>query len=76
MWQDLDVYTNNKKEKVISQWRRTSGSISDYRDRKIIGEFDQVRISFNYDKKKLKGLWYKHNIEKNTITKIDYNKSD
>ena len=57
MWEDVKVYTNDKNEKVISQWRETSGSIYDYRDRKIIADFGQFRISFNCNAKKLKGIW-------------------
>jgi len=36
MWQDISIYTNKNGEKVISQWRETSGSIYDYRDRKVM----------------------------------------
>ncbi|HEX8313725.1 MAG TPA: hypothetical protein VF609_01950, partial [Flavisolibacter sp.] len=71
MWQDLTVYTNAKNEKVISQWRETSGSIYDYRDRKIITEYGQFRISLNCNVKNLKGIWTEHNIEKNTTTTIN-----
>ena len=56
MWQDLFIYTNDKNEKVISQWRETSGSIYDYRDRKIIADYGQFRISFDCDAKKLEGI--------------------
>jgi hypothetical protein len=71
MWQDVTVYTNKKGEKVISQWRETSGSIYDYRDRKIIAD-EQFRISFDCNAKKLKGIWTKHNIDKNTTTTVDF----
>ncbi len=74
VWQDLSIYTNRKGEKVISEWRETSGSIYDYRYRKIIGDFGQFRISYNYDKKKLKGLWTEYNVGNNTTTIIDFEK--
>jgi hypothetical protein len=63
MWQDLSSLTNKKNEKVISQWRRTSGSIYDYRDRKIIFESKEFRISFDCNAKNLKGSWVEHKIE-------------
>jgi amino acid transporter len=72
MWQDVTVYTNKKGEKVISQWRETSGSIYDYRDRKIISDYEQFRISFDCNAKNLKGIWTKHIIEKNTTTTINF----
>lgn len=72
MWQDLTVYTNKKNEKVISQWRETSGSIYDYRDRKIILEFELFRISFDCNAKDLKGIWTERNIGKNSTTIINF----
>lgn len=68
MWQDLIIYTNDKNEKVISQWRETSGSIHDYRDRKIIADYEQFRISFYCNVKNLKGFWTEYNIGQNTTT--------
>jgi ABC-type transport system involved in multi-copper enzyme maturation permease subunit len=72
MWQNLTIYTNDKGEKVISQWRETSGSIYDYRDRKIIADYGQFRISFDCNVKNLKGVWSEHNIEKNTTTTTNF----
>ena len=72
VWQDLSIYTNKNGEKVISEWRETSGSIYDYRDRKIIGDFGQFRISFDCDRKMLKGLWTEYNIGDRTTTTIDF----
>ena len=72
MWQDVSVYTNDKNEKVISQWRETSGSIYDYRNRKIISDFGQFRISFDCNTKNLRGIWTERNIEKGTITTINF----
>jgi hypothetical protein len=72
MWQDMTIYTNEKGEKVISQWRETSGSIYDYRDRKIIADHEQFRISFDCNAKNLKGIWTKHNMENNTTTTINF----
>ena len=72
VWQDLSIYTNKNGGKVISEWRETSGSIYDYRDRKIIGDFGQFRISFDCDRKMLKGLWTEYNIGDRTTTTIDF----
>ena len=77
MWQDTTIYTNDKGETVISEWRETSGSIYDYRDRKIIADYGQFRISFDCNVKNLKGIWTEHNIEKGTTTTINFdNKKD
>jgi hypothetical protein len=75
MWQDVSIYTNNNGAKVISQWRRTSGSIYDYRDRRILGDFGQFRISLDCNKKYLHGLWAEYNIEKNSTSTIDFDKN-
>ncbi len=72
MWQDLIVYNNDKNEKVISQWRETSGSIYDYRDRKIIADYGQFRISLDCNAKKLNGIWKKYNIENKTTTTVNF----
>lgn len=73
MWQDQLIYKNNKNEKVISQWRETSGSIYDYRDRKIIADYGQFRISFDTNAKKLKGVWTEYNTRNKTKTIIKFN---
>ena len=72
MWQDLFIYTNDKNEKIISQWRETSGSIYDYRDRKIIADFGQVRISYDCNAKKLKGVWTEYDTRNNKTTTINF----
>ena len=72
LWQDLIIYTNENNEKVISQWRRTSGSIYDYRDRKMIFEMGEFRISFDYNVEKLKGIWKKYNTEKKLTTTVNF----
>jgi hypothetical protein len=74
VWQDLSIYTNRNGEKVISEWRETSGSIYDYRDRKILCDFGQFRISFDCDRKKLKGLWTEYSIGDRTTTTVDFDK--
>ena len=74
VWQDLSIYTNKNGEKVISEWRETSGSIYDYRDRRIICDFGQFRISFDCNTKKLKGLWTEYNSGDRTTTIIDFEK--
>jgi hypothetical protein len=68
MWKDMIVYTNDKNEKVIGQFRETCGSIYDYQDRKMIADFGQFRISFDCNAKKLKGIWTEYNIKGNITT--------
>lgn len=72
MWQDLFIYTNEKNEKVISQWRETSGSIYDYRDRNIIADYGQLRISLDCNAKKLKGIWTEYDTRNNKTTIINF----
>ncbi|MCY1481087.1 hypothetical protein D3C87_68020 [compost metagenome] len=72
MWQDLFIYKNDKNEKVISQWRETSGSIYDYRDRKIIADYGQFRISLECNAKKLNGVWAQYDIRKKTKRIINF----
>jgi hypothetical protein len=71
MWEDKFVWTNSHGDKVIQQFRETSGSIYDYRDIKIINDFGTVRLFIPSDKKKLKGEWYVFDIEKQTNDTID-----
>lgn len=73
MWQDVSIYTNNKGEKVISEWRETSGSIYDYRTRKIIADFGQFRISYDCDKTKLDGVWTEYNLETRSKSTVNFN---
>ena len=74
MWEDLSIYTNKDGEKVISEWRETSGSIYDYRYRKIIGDFGQFRISLEWNRKKMKGLWTEYIIYSKRTQIIDIEK--
>jgi len=74
IWQDMSIYTNKNGERVISQWRETSGSIYDYRDRKIISDFGQFRISFDCDRKKLKGVWTEYNINTREKKPVEFEK--
>ncbi|WP_147387894.1 hypothetical protein [Pelobium manganitolerans] len=70
MWQDIKIYTNYKDEKIISQRIEVSGSLYEYRDRKIIADFGNFRISFNYNSENLNGIWKEHNIKKNTTVTV------
>ncbi len=76
MWEDLSIYTNKDGEKVISEWRETSGSIYDYRYRKIIGDFGQFRISLEWNRKKMKGLWTEYIIYTKRTQIIDIEKEE
>lgn len=73
MWQDLSIYTNQKGEKVINEWRETSGSVYDYRTRKIIADFGQIRISYDCDKTKLDGVWTEYNLETRSKSIVHFN---
>jgi hypothetical protein len=75
MWQDVAVYTKPNGEKIISQWRETSGSIYDFRCRKILADFGQIRISFYVESRDIKGIWTKHLVEKDSTFTIDLDKN-
>ncbi|WP_321317615.1 hypothetical protein [Labilibaculum sp.] len=72
IWQDVSIYTNVEGEKVISQWRETSGSIYDYRDRRVIYEFGQLRISINCNINALSGKWQEYLINKDSISLVNF----
>jgi len=74
MWKDVSIYTNNSGEKVISQIRETGGPFYDRRQRKIIGDFGQFRISFDYNRKKMKGIWREYIIDSKTTQTVDIEK--
>jgi hypothetical protein len=58
VWEDKQIYTNQKGIKVISQFRETSGSIYDFRERLILHEFaNGNRISIEWRKKRMHGIW-------------------
>ena len=68
IWEDTHVFTNEKGQKIISQFRETSGSIYDYRERLIIYELaNKNRISIAWTKKRMSGVWKVKDIEKDTI---------
>jgi hypothetical protein len=70
MWQDLEIYTNSNNEKVISEWREASGSLYDYRYRKVYFENKTFRFSIDYNKKKMNGEWNVYDVrEKRTVKK-------
>ncbi|MBP4143201.1 hypothetical protein J3S90_15455 [Flavobacterium sp. P4023] len=73
IWQDLKIYTNSNNEKVVSEWRETSGSLYDYRYRKIYFENKIFRFSINYDKKKMSGNWNVYDVREKTKTKQNLN---
>ena len=75
MWEDIAVYTNTNGEKIISQWRETSGSIYDYRSRKIFYESKIFRVSVEINSDNMKGIWTEHLIEKDSSFTINLNKN-
>lgn len=74
MWEDVSIYTNKDGKKIISQRREVI--IHDYRERRIIGDFGQFRISFDCDRRKLKGLWTEYNIGCHTTTTINFDEEN
>jgi len=76
MWQDISIYTNKDGDKVISEWRETSGSIYDYRDRQILADLGQFRISYDSNRRKLKGDWREYNIESRTTKTVNFEKEN
>jgi hypothetical protein len=72
MWEDKVVWTNSHGDKVIHQFRETSGSIHDYRDIKVLADYNSVRLFIQTDKKKLKGEWFVFDIEKLAQDTVDF----
>jgi len=74
MWQDLIVYENKSGTKIIKQWRRTSGSIYDYRTQKVIADYGSFKIFILSNTNNLEGVWKVHKIEENIIEEINFTK--
>lgn len=73
VWEDIQIYTNRDGQKIISQFRETSGSIHDFRERLIFYEFgENSRISINWKKSLMSGIWKVHNTEKDTTYLINF----
>ena len=68
IWEDTEIYTNVNGNKVISQFRETSGSMYDYRERLIIYEFpNKNRISIDWHIKWMRGIWKIHELKTGRI---------
>ena len=77
IWEDVTIYKNKNKCKVISQFRETSGSIYDYRERLIFYEFsNNNRISIEWTKKRMHGIWNAEDLKNDStyIENFDKNK--
>jgi len=74
MWEDVAIYSNSGDEKLISQWRETSGSIYDYQTRKIIKDFGSFRISYVINDRHIHGVWTEHLIKKDSTFSVDLDK--
>jgi len=75
IWEDTVIYTNNNGDKVISQFRETSGSIYDYRERFILGEFSyKNRISIEWAKKRMHGIWKAKVVKNDSIYIENFNR--
>jgi hypothetical protein len=67
IWEDQQIYTNQNGTKVIYQFRETSGSIYDYRERLILHEFSNGnRISIEWKKKLMHGTWIVKDLRKDS----------
>ena len=68
VWENRQIYINQKRQKVISQFRETSGSIYDYRERLIFYEFSNGnKISIDWTKDRMHGIWKVKDIKKDSI---------
>jgi hypothetical protein len=68
VWENRQIYTNQKGQKVISQFRETSGSIYDYRERLIFYEFSNGnKVSVDWTKDRMHGIWKVKDIKKDSI---------
>jgi hypothetical protein len=68
VWEDRQIYTNPQGSKVISQFRETSGSIYDYRERFILYEFaNGNRISIEWTESRMHGIWKVRDLKKDSI---------
>ncbi len=68
IWEDKQIYTNKKGTIVISQFRRTSGSIYDYRERLIFYKWGNGnRISMEWGKKRMHGIWVVKDLSKDSV---------
>lgn len=56
-WKDLAIYEDTNGHSIVYQMRETSGSIYDYRYRKIFYENNSIRISINCNFKTPNG-WF------------------
>jgi hypothetical protein len=74
MWQDLIVYENKSGTKIIKQWRRTSGSIYDYRTKRIIADYGSFKVFIPANTDNLEGVWKVNQIENNIIEDINFTK--
>ena len=75
VWEDRQIYTNQKGQKVISQFRETSGSIYDYRERLILRELsDKNRVSIEWTKKLMHGIWEVKDIKTDSVYNEDFDK--
>ncbi len=70
-WQNINIYTNRTGDKLISQWRENSGSIYDYRVRKIITESTNFRISYDINVNEINGMWVKKSVANDTTIVVN-----
>ncbi len=75
VWEDRLIYTNRKGTRVISQFRRTSGSIYDYRERLIFYDSGNGnRISMEWGKKRMHGNWVVKDLSKDSLYMENFDK--
>ena len=72
MWKDITIYTNKDGEKVIRQRINSAFTHYYYRDRRIIRDFGQFRISVDCETTNLKGNWSEYDVENRTTKTINF----
>ena len=72
MWKDITIYTNKNGEKVIRQRINSAFTHYYYRDRRIIKDFGQFRISVDCETADLKGYWSEYDVENRTTKTINF----
>lgn len=76
IWEDVRIYKNKNKYKVISQFRETSGSIYDFRERLILYEFsNNNRISIEWTKKRMHGIWNAKDLKNDSTYIANFDKN-
>jgi hypothetical protein len=73
VWQNTHIFTNQKSRQVIEQFRETSGSIYDYRERLIFYDFGKGnKISIEWTKSRMHGVWKVKDIKSDSTYFVNF----